>query len=144
MYAYFGGGLVTSCSTLVTPWAVALQALLSVGFPRQEYWSGLLFPSPGDLPDPGIKPLSPALQVDSLATEPPENPCTLILIYSKTKVYTKAPSSEAVVPNLFGTRDQFHGRQFFSQTGMGGWPQDDSSTLHILFTLFLLLHQLRH
>ena len=50
-----GGGLVTkSCPTLVTPWTVACQAPLSMGFSRQEYWSGLPFPSPGDLPDPGI------------------------------------------------------------------------------------------
>ena len=45
------------------------QAPLSMGFSRQEYWSGLPFPSPGDLPDPGIEPRSPALQVDSLPTE---------------------------------------------------------------------------
>ena len=44
-----------------TPWTVAYQAPLSMGFSRQEYWSGLPFPSPGDLPDPGIKPGSPAL-----------------------------------------------------------------------------------
>ena len=51
------------------PWSVALQVLLSMGFLRQEYWSGLPCPSPGDLPDPGIKsvsPVSPALQADSL------------------------------------------------------------------------------
>ena len=45
------------------------QAPLSMGFPRQEYWSGLPFPSPGDLPDPGIEPRSPALQADSFPTE---------------------------------------------------------------------------
>ena len=44
-----------------TPRAIALQAPLSIGFPRQEYWSGLPFPSPGNLPNPGIKPVSPAL-----------------------------------------------------------------------------------
>ena len=44
-----------------TPWTVAYQAPQSIGFSRQEYWSGLPFPSPGDLPDPGIKPRSPAL-----------------------------------------------------------------------------------
>ena len=49
-----------------TPWTIAHQAPLPTGFPRQEYWSGLPFPSPGDLPDPGIKPMSPALQADSL------------------------------------------------------------------------------
>ena len=50
----------------VTPWTVACQAPFSMGFPRQEPWSGLSFPSPGDLPDPGVKPASPAWQVDSL------------------------------------------------------------------------------
>ena len=65
-----GGGLVAkSCPTLVTPWTLAQQAPLSMGFSRQEYWSGLPFPSPGDLPDPGIKPRSPALQEDSLPTD---------------------------------------------------------------------------
>ena len=55
----FGCGLVTkSCSTLVTPWILGLQAPLSMGFPRQEYWSGLPFPSPGDLLNPGIELVS--------------------------------------------------------------------------------------
>ena len=54
-----------------TPWTVAHQASLSMGFSRQEYWSGLPFPSPGDLPDPGIKPKSPILQADALTSEPP-------------------------------------------------------------------------
>ena len=57
------------CPTLATPWTVAHQAPLSLGFSRQQYWSGLPFPSPGDLPDPGIEPGSPALQADSLPTE---------------------------------------------------------------------------
>ena len=55
----------------VTPWTIALQAPLSVIFSRQEYCSGLPFLSPEDLPDPGIKPRSPTLQVDSLPSEPP-------------------------------------------------------------------------
>ena len=55
----------------VTPWTVAYQALPSMGFSRQESWNGLPFPSPGDLPDPGIKPGSPALQADALPSEPP-------------------------------------------------------------------------
>ena len=57
-----------SCPTLATPWTVARQIPLSMEFSRQEYWSGLPFPSPGDLPDPGIEPRSPALQADSLPT----------------------------------------------------------------------------
>ena len=55
-----------------TPWSVAYQAPPSMGFSRQEYWSGLPFPSPGDLPDPGVKPWSPAFQADTLTSEPPE------------------------------------------------------------------------
>ena len=58
-----------SCPTLATPWTVACQAPLSVGFSRHEYWNGLPFPSPGDRPNPGIEPGSPALQADSLPTE---------------------------------------------------------------------------
>ena len=57
---------------------VALQAPLSMGFPRQEYWSGLPFPSSGDLPNPGIEPVSPALAGVFFTTEPPGN-STLIL-----------------------------------------------------------------
>ena len=54
-----------------TLWTVARQAPLSMGFSRQEYWSGLSFPSPGDVPNPGIEPRSPALQADALSSEPP-------------------------------------------------------------------------
>ena len=87
---YGGGGHLVAklCLTLVTPWTVAHQAPLSMGLPRQEYWSGLPFPPPGDLPNPGIKPrsraapASPALQVDSLPTEPPGKPfCTYTYTY---------------------------------------------------------------
>ena len=67
-----GGVLVTkSCMTLATPWTVGCQAPLSMGFPRQEYWSGSPFSSPGDLPDPGIKLRSLVLQADSLPSELP-------------------------------------------------------------------------
>ena len=62
--------LVTqSCPTLCNPWTIAHQATLSMGFSKQEYWSGLPFPSPGDLPRPEIKPLSPALEGRFLTTE---------------------------------------------------------------------------
>ena len=54
-----------------TPWTVAHQASPSLGFSRQDYWSGLPFPSPGELPDPAIEPRSPALQADALTSEPP-------------------------------------------------------------------------
>ena len=59
---------------IVTPWTVAYQASPSMGFSRQEYWSGLPFPSPGDLPDLGIEPGSPALEADALPSEPPGKP----------------------------------------------------------------------
>ena len=63
------GGLVAKLgSTLASPWTVACQVSLTMEFSRQEYWSGLPFPSPGDLPDLGIEPRSPALQADSLPT----------------------------------------------------------------------------
>ena len=65
-----GGGLVPKlCPTLATPWTVARQAPLSMGFSRQEEWSGLPFSSPEDLPDPGIEPWSPPWQADSLPSE---------------------------------------------------------------------------
>ena len=67
--------LVTqSCLTLVTAWTVAHQDPVSMGFSRQEYWSGLPFPSPGDLPNPGIELGSPAFQADTLTSEPPGKP----------------------------------------------------------------------
>ena len=70
IYEDSGGGIVAKlCQTFATPWSVACQAPLSVGFSRQEYWNGLPFPSPGDLPNPGGKPRSTALQADSLLTE---------------------------------------------------------------------------
>ena len=70
-----GGGVAgNSCPTHETPWTVIRHTPLSMGFARQEYWSGSPFPSPGDLPHPGIKPGSPALLVESLPTEPPAKP----------------------------------------------------------------------
>ena len=60
----------------MTAWTVAHQAPLAVGFPRQEYWRGLPFPSPGDLPDPGIEPVSPVLTGGFFTTELPGKPKT--------------------------------------------------------------------
>ena len=93
-----GGGLVAkSCPTLATPWIVACQAPLSMGFSRQEYWSGLPFPSPGDLPVPGVEPRSPALQADSLSTE----------LWGKPQaLWDKANESLLLVP-LFSSRCTF-------------------------------------
>ena len=66
--------LLSPVQLFATPWTVADQASPSMGFSRQEYWSGLPFPSPGDLPDPGIEPGSPTLEADALTSEPPGKP----------------------------------------------------------------------
>ena len=63
--------LLSHVLLLATPWPASLQAHLSMGFPKQEYLSGLLFPSPGDLPDPGIEPRSPVLAGFFFTAEPP-------------------------------------------------------------------------
>ena len=75
-------------SFLRPPWTVAHEAPLSMGFSRQEYWSGLPFLSPEDLPDPGIEPGSPALQAGSLPFEPQGSPC---LWYFVRAARTKIP-----------------------------------------------------
>ena len=88
-------------SDSVIPWIVAHQVLLSLEFFRKEYWSVLPFPPPGHLPDPGIKPGSPALQVDSLPSELPGKPFLIIHTYlkllllkidAKKKIKTKLPA----------------------------------------------------
>ena len=80
-------GRYSCCSCLVAklrnssapPWTVARQSPLSMGLPRQEHWSGLPFPSPRDLPDPGIKPVSPALAAGFFTPEPPGNHMYVII-----------------------------------------------------------------
>ena len=67
--------LLSRVRLFATLWTVAHQDPTSMGFSRQEYWNGLPFPSPEDLPDPGIKPRSPTLEADSLTSEPPGKPC---------------------------------------------------------------------
>ena len=68
------GESLSRVQLFVTPRTVVYQALPSMGFSRQKYWSGLPFPSPGDLPDPGIKPRSPAFPADALTSEPSGKP----------------------------------------------------------------------
>ena len=87
-----GGGLVAKlCLTLATPWTIIVQqASLSMGFSRQPYWRGLPFPSPGDLPDPGIEPGSPALQADSLPTELWRKPMEIITLINERLVNHQA------------------------------------------------------
>ena len=76
--------LLSHVRLFATPWTVAYQVFPSMGFSRQEYWSGLPFPSPGDLPDSGIEPGSPALEADALTSEPPGKP---IMPYQIIKIY---------------------------------------------------------
>ena len=74
-----------SCLTLCDPMDCSPSGSSVHGFSRQEYWSGLPFPSPGDLPDPGIKPMSPTLQADSLPSEPPGK--SMYHIHDRISVY---------------------------------------------------------
>ena len=66
--------LLSHVRLFATSWTVAHQAPPSMGFSRQEYWSGLPFPSPGNLPNPGIEPRSPTWEADALTSEPPGKP----------------------------------------------------------------------
>ena len=102
-----------SCVQLcATPWILACQAPLSMGFFRQEYWNGLPCPPPGDLPNPEIKPVASAFQADSLPLSPPGKPMRL-LVYYKSYIWTadeeahrarpgRVPSTRASVPMEFG------------------------------------------
>ena len=76
----------------MTPWTVAYQAPPSMGFSRQECWSGLPFPSPGDLPDPGNKPGSPALCADALPSEPPGKP----ILTKEARIYNGAKTASSI------------------------------------------------
>ena len=73
-------------SDSVIPWTVAYQAPLSMEFSRQEYWSGLPFPSPGDFPNPGIEPRSHALRADALPSEPPGKPRAVWRFFKKLEI----------------------------------------------------------
>ena len=73
--------LLQSCLSFCSPWTVALQTPLSMGFPKQEHWNAFPCPSPGDLPNPGIKLRSPALQADSLLLSHWGSPCMYVYKY---------------------------------------------------------------
>ena len=91
--------LLSHVQLFAIPWTIAYQAPPSMGFSRQEYWSGLPFPFPGYFPDPGIEPRSPALQADALPSEPPGRrtpaECPIIQLNSDT-VYPKIASDSQV------------------------------------------------
>ena len=92
-----------------TPWTVAHQALPSMGFSRQKYWSGLPFPSPGELPNPGIEPRSPTLQADVLPSEPLGSQLNNNSVASWQEVKWKAWGKERILQNHFpnGVRRKF-------------------------------------
>ena len=83
-----------------TPWTVAYQAPPSMGFSRQECWSGVPFPSPGDLPDPGIEPGSPALRADALPFELPGKPSKIKFIENYLKITFKRKSRVKILHNF--------------------------------------------
>ena len=87
--------LLSRVRLFVTPWTVAYQLPLSMGFPRQEYWNGLPFPSPGDFPDPGIEPRSPLLRADALPSEPPGS------MYQKKKKKKKKRTDSRTEPEVY-------------------------------------------
>ena len=86
VYMKVKGKSLSHVRLFATPWTEAYQAPPSMGFSRQECWSGLPFPSPGDLSDPGIEPGSPALSADTLPSEPPGKPPN-VYIYTPVNIY---------------------------------------------------------
>ena len=94
----------------MTPWTVVRQASLSMGFPRQEYWSGLPFPSPGDLPNPGIESAYLALAGRFFTYEPPEKPSWLILEFTLWSIqfYPFWQMYNIMDPSFQNHREKFH------------------------------------
>ena len=82
--------LLSGVQLFATPWTVAHQASLSMGFPRQEYWSGLPFPSSRDLPHPGIEPVYPELADEFFTTDPPGKPTCTYTCLCMYKIFLKA------------------------------------------------------
>ena len=144
-----------SCPLFATPWTVALQASLSMGFSRQEYWSGLPFPSPGDLPNPEIETVSiasPTLEGRFFTTVPPGKPINIYIlklyIYIICKyiyiIYVKVKSLSRVqlfatpwtvahqVPlSMEFTRQEYWNGLPFSSPGESSWPRDQTQvSLH--------------
>ena len=86
-----------SCLTLCDPQTVACQPPLSMEFSRREYWSGLPFPSPGDLPNPGVEPGSPALQVDTLPSKPSGKPKEALQNSKRNSITTTIPNLPTLI-----------------------------------------------
>ena len=108
--------LLSHVRLFATPWTVAYQAPRSIGFSRQDYWSGMPFPSPGDLPNPGIKPGSPELQTDALLSEPLGKPQVIslsraLLFATPWTVAYQAP------PSMGFSRQEYWGGMPFPSPG---------------------------
>ena len=117
-----------------TPWTVAYQAPPSMGFSRQEYWSGLPFPSPGDLPDPGIEPGSAALQADALHSEPPGKPAKWKNPFSKGyiqdgSIYLKAYVHTKMCFSVCSSSIHSHTKLETGQISFNRW-RDKQTLLH--------------
>ena len=106
----------------VTPWTAAHQAPLFMRFPRQEYWSGLPFPSPGDFPDPGIKPMSLALAAVFFTTEPTGKPCAV-----QHKITAKCLNTKCYNYNLFKLS---HGQGLVGYSPWGCKESDTTEHVH--------------
>ena len=121
-----------SCVRLfATPGTVACQAPLSMGFSRQEYWSGLPFPSPGDLPDTGIKPGSPALHVEALPFELPGNPKT----YTNVTLVL-GPLGWIIPPNFLGLQLAY-GRLQVCLASVITWATSCNKSPHIWIYIYI-------
>ena len=133
--------------TFVTPWTVAHQTPLSMEFSRQEYWSGSPFPSPGNLPDPGIKPISTealAWQVDSLAFEPPANcpPKYMLLLHLIALLLGNGPPTNDYIswPSLPGLDlDVVFSPAEYEQKRYESFPEQDLKSGPFFYTLFTVL-----
>ena len=107
--------------SFATPWITTSQAPLSMGFPRQEYWSGLPFLSPGDLPNPEIEPRSPGLQADSFPAEPQGKP--------KNTGVGSLSLLQWILPTQDSNRGILHCRKILCQLSYQGSPDSMNSTI---------------
>ena len=127
-----------SVSNSATPWTIAYQGPLSMGFPRQEYWSRLPFPSPGDLPNPGIKPGSPVLRADTLPSEPPW-PRKAGLLAPRERTLPKADLWNVLVSKHFPSQPSCKSTAA-SSAKMKGWFPSFRNEKWVQFTYFCASH----
>ena len=118
------------CSRLVMPdsftpaWTVAYQAPLSMGFYRQDSWSGLPFPSPGALPDSRTEPASPALAGGFFSSEPPGKPCVVLVAQSCLTLGDPMDCSPPAPPSMGFYRQEYWSGLPFPSSRESSWPRD--------------------